>query len=396
MSLQRTGLFAFGKLKKAFTDSAARLQLLSAIWGQSKGKYINSANTLPLEISSRSEIFRTTGAGKSGISLKWAQTYAYAKELLKFYKHGVAVVWQNNKILREKRKKHYRIASLDSTGKDIYMRVPGFDALTKEMSQAIYMSNVENRTKNENTTGDVVKHEIKNTVDPRLFQMTRADYQLFRRTPKDFVKIPLFAVLFSIFVESTPLLCYAVPEVTPLTCVLPSIVPRLWNPENRRKLQESLSGISVEEYADYTAYNMPAEHVQLLAAVLRLKTRYLPASFYPVSVLRNRLQNYYNYVRVDNHYLSGMNGDGNIWGLTKQDLITACLERNLVRNIKQFLELEQRPVDEREAEEKKILDDLRIRLLQFVVNFETRNVGYLALADMVEQPDTETVMKWRS
>lgn len=387
------GLFSIGRLKIAFEQSLGRSQILAAVWASQKSTTMNS-NTLPLEIRSKKQIFRDVAASKSGFTLKWAQTYAYAKELMHFYKHGVTVVWQNHKILSDLKKNKLKIASVDNKGYSSSIRVPNFTVLTNQMAQKLYMSSVENRTYLESTTGDVVKHTMKNSLDPRLFNVSRSQYQLFRRTPRDFAKIPLFAVLFSIFVEMTPLLCYAVPEVTPLTCVLPSVMPRIWNPKNSVKIRESVSPQDLEDYAMKTAYNLPAEHVQMLSDVLRLKTKYIPARWYPESVLRARLHHYCNYLKVDNYLLSGLNGDGNVWNLSKQELVLACLERNLVDSIRPFLELEQLPEEDREGEEE-MLDQLRLRLVQFIVNFENANSGYLSLAHLVEAPETKEVMAWR-
>lgn len=357
-------------------------QLLQALKTKFHQSSVNAELTLPLDIGSKNSIYALVAAdsSKQGWRLKSSQSYAYAKQLLRFYKYGISLVWRNNREARQLRKNKYKMTGhLDSHGKDVAIAIPSLADLTKYMAQHLYMSAIENANYNEATTGDVVKtNKQVSTVDDKLFRLTRAEYQLLKRTPLDFVKIPSFAILVALFMETTPILCYMFPEITPLTCVLPSILPRIWRTKNIEKLQAIAKSIDNEaDYAMKTAYNLPVADVRALADLLRLKTKYIPTPLFPEFVLRSRLQKYYNYLLVDNYYLSGRNGDGNIWNLNNQELVMACLERNLVADPTELVRVQSLGTLE---ERTLALEDLRKRLERFILDFERSNVGYLTVA----------------
>lgn len=391
-------LFLWNIPKKTFADQAARSQILTTLWSRQNGSSINSTGTLPLEIPTKTEIYAAVAKEKGELAsfLKVSQGLNYAKQLVRFYRHGVSVVWENNKKMRELRKNKYKLTNcLDKLGNDTSVTLPRFSVLTKNMAQALYINFVENRTKTENTTSGVVRNDVVPlTVDENLFLLTRAEFQLLRRTPSDFAKIPLFAVLAAIFMEMTPVLCYAFPEVTPSTCVLPSILPRIWNSKSGKQLRATITADSagvLDDYAVKTAYNLPIQHVQLLADALRLKSKYVPLRLYPESVLRERLQNYYNYLTVDNYYLSGSNGDGNVWNLDTSELVMACLERNLVDDIDELVKIQSLGSVQAKLDE---IEKLRLKLFQAVANLQQCNVGYLAIGHLLPQPDA-SVVTWR-
>lgn len=391
-------LFLWNIPKKTFADQAARSQILTTLWSRQNGSSINSTGTLPLEIPTKTEIYAAVAKEKGELAsfLKVSQGLNYAKQLVRFYRHGVSVVWENNKKMREIRKNKYKLTNcLDKLGNDTSVTLPRFSVLTKNMAQALYINFVENRTKTENTASGVVRNDVVPlTVDENLFLLTRAEFQLLRRTPSDFAKIPLFAVLAAIFMEMTPVLCYAFPEVTPSTCVLPSILPRIWNSKSGKQLRATITADSagvLDDYAVKTAYNLPIKHVQLLADALRLKSKYVPLRLYPESVLRERLQNYYNYLTVDNYYLSGSNGDGNVWNLDTSELVMACLERNLVDDIDELVKIQSLGSVQAKLDE---IEKLRLKLFQAVANLQQCNVGYLAIGHLLPQPDA-SVVTWR-
>lgn len=363
-------------------DQRSLAQLLQSLKQNFQHPTVNATETLPLQIGSKNEVYASV-ADKSnlkGFRLKTLQSFAYAKQLLRFYRHGLSVVWSNNKAARQLRKNSYNMTGfLNSSGKNEKIAVPNFQVLTKTMAQHIYMNKVENSTYRDATTGDVVRTDMPvKEVDEKLFNMTRAEYQLLKRTPLDFVKLPTFAILVGIFMETTPILCYVFPEVTPLTCVLPSIVPRLCRPQAMQEVSKIAEGIANKsDYVVKTAYNLPEADVRALADLLRLKTKYIPSALYPMSLLRDRLQDYFNYLTVDNYYLSGQSGEGNLRNLNNQELILACLERNLVSDTKELVRVQSHGTLEERTKE---LDNLRYKLAQFLLDFQNCNVGYLTVA----------------
>lgn len=388
--------FAFGTLQAAFRSRLQSSPLLSALWRKFPDAAINCPPTLPMNISSREQLYAEVKNEKPRLApaLHLAQTMAYAKQLLRFYRHGISAVWKNAQEARRLRRRQYKIGPwLDRTGNDGAISVPRFRVLSNAMAQALYMDGVLRQA----PAGDVIRHDANTDGQPEdrpgLFQMPRRDFQLLHRSPHDIAKLPLFAVLATVFGEMTPLLCWAVPEIMPLTCCLPLLLPRVWRTEPLSKLHALVKAeASPEDYAQKTAFNMPISHVRAMAATLRLKARYLPLWVYPEPVLRQRLHDHFNYLCVDNYYLSGLNGDGNVWNLSTQELILACLERNLIPDVTELVRIQSlAPLEERIAS----LDELRLKLVQFIANAASANVGYLGVATMMETPSAD-VAQWRS
>jgi hypothetical protein len=201
--------------------------------------------------------------------------------------------------------------------------------------------------------------------------------------------------------ECTPLICYAIPEITPLTCILPSILPRVWNPTATKQLMDVRKN-RYQDLADLAvknAYNLPLDEVRLLCKALRLTSKYIPAGIYPESTIRRRLQDYYNYIKVDNFYLSGMNGTGNIWNLSDAELLLAGLERNLILDIKHDTKVFDAFKDEatKNVETQKYFNNLRLDLLRFIVDFENSNIGYLGVNHLgIGEIQSKQVLEWKN
>ncbi|KAK6455841.1 uncharacterized protein RJT20DRAFT_129211 [Scheffersomyces xylosifermentans] len=410
------GLFVFPTAKAQFAKEVKQSQVLGSLWRKDQkdeaAHAINAESTLPLDLKPKIEIYeeiRQENADSSTVALKLKQSYGYGKALMHFYKTGVSNVWRNRKEVKELRKYQFKLSdNVNSKGKDVDIRIPGFSKLTSDMAQALYISQIETKTEKDKNSGHIIKKSgsvSKKLIDTGLFNMSRSQFQLIRRTNSDLSKIPWFLVVLLIFMESTPLVCYAFPQLTPSTCVLPSILPRLWSPGSVDKLHKltskALESKDIADLALRNAYNLPIEEVRLLSTSLRLTSKFIPAYLYGESLLRRRLQEYYNYLKVDNYYLSGLNGEnsGNVWNLSKQELLLACLERNLIRDLKKDVQSYQEIKDEaeRSSKEAEFYTKLRLRLFQFIVDFEKYNIGYLGLGHLLKDAEApDTILEWRS
>ncbi|KAJ9099653.1 hypothetical protein QFC19_005892 [Naganishia cerealis] len=378
-----------GRLYELSASGAAlrrqRTNLVKSIWHGSTEKddvAVNALSTLPIQMKSKAELYeqvRVENPQKSGWGLKLSQTTAYGKAVFRFYKEGVRNVWNNKREMNQLMKTEFKIQNqVDNKGQSVNLKVPSFSKLVFELTQALYMNKIENEQIRLATKGDVVKNDKVDVVyDEQLFNISRSQFQLINRTLKDFIKLPAFAVIFMIFVEMTPILCYAFPEITPLTCVLPSILPRLWDSKSAAKVRQLRSDESkVEDWALETAYNIPYESLVPLTGQLGLRSKYLPSAFYPESYLRNKLHRYYNYLVVDNYYLSGLNGNGNVWDLTDEELVQASLERCLISDVGAFVKI---PPEAKAAELKK----LRLKLLRAIIDMDNFSVGYLTVGHLL-------------
>lgn len=366
------GFFQFPAGKAKFIEATKTSTLLRSLWEISQKPSINVPKTLPIQLKSKDEIYEYVKLNhNSRLPLKVSQGLGYAKELMNFYKNGIKNVW-NNKTEVNELLKNYKISALTRKGTDQNIKIDNFDKLTKELALAIQSLNQLN--------------------------FSRYEYQLVNRTGKDFYKIPLFVLICLIFAETTPLLCYALPQITPSTCVLPSILPRLWNVQASNELVKVRANLSQEELestALKTAYNLPLNQVRLLSKTLRLTFKYIPIQLYPESLLRDRLNNYYLYLKVDNYFISGLN-NGNVWDLSNQELINACLERNLIKDIKKDVEnLDIKDKEKRSLAEENYYNELRLKLIKFIIDFENYNIGYLGLTHVIDQPNVN-IAQWRT
>ncbi|CAH6719295.1 hypothetical protein CLIB1444_02S05248 [[Candida] jaroonii] len=370
-------------------------QVLKSLMEKSVATNLNATSTLPLDIKSKNEIYKEVADnGKTGMSLKLSQTYAYAKMLMKFYKSGVSNVWNNNKQYKLLKNQQFKINSVVG-GKDTDIKLPNFVKLTHHMSQMLFINKIENERGNSGIK-DHSKGDFQ--ITPKLFNLSRGEYQLIKRTPKDFMKLPMFAIIFAIFVEMTPIICYAIPQVTPSTCVLPSIEPRIWNSAYNREIQKSVDEENLFSQSTKTAYNLPLNQVQNLCKALNLVSKYIPSKLYPESVLRDRLQNHFNYLSVDNYYLSGLNGNGNINNLSFQELLNACLERNLIIDLKE--EMSKFDKIDNEVDKQKIQNELMIdlkgKLTRFIIDFQNSNIGYLTITNNLPPVDSSKLQQYRN
>lgn len=364
------------------------LQVFASAWAsKEEACLVNAPDTYPLPIVPRNEILAQVARANPTapqLTLSLKQNLAYVKSLLQFYKAGVKNVWNNRTKVNTLRRESFAINRVNKDGKEISAALPSFQKLTCEMALALHMSQMELEVLIRNKAGHVKKSlAADDIVDKGIFKLSRAQYQLLRRTQVDFPKIPFFAVVALVCAEMTPLLCYAVPEITPLTCLLPSLLPRLWGAQLKQNLSLDMSQKPNWDKIPWeTAYSLPLDRVQRLCQSLRLVSRFVPISLYSDKRLRDLLHQHYQYLKVDNYYLLGLNSGGNLWNLDDSELILACLERGLVKDLKAV----QGTSGDSDLTKSALLE-LRVKLLQFLVDSHTRNVGYLDIA----LPVSETI-----
>lgn len=439
--------FVFGTLREAFRSQLRTTPHLASLWQKGPGGTLNCTRSMPMEIGLRQEIFAAAAQNPGRAPVRVAQTVAYAKALARFYRYGLGAAWRNIKTARALRRQYVLSPWVDRAGDAGAISLPRFRVLARAMAQAIYMDKMEgdkvrkiqraektdttetekakteaqpakteaivttpesfstekSETAKTEATGaeatadatEVVKTPSDSTLSGEsvvlsgegvLFSLARRDFQLLRRAPPDAAKLPLFALVATLLGELTPLICYAVPEIMPLTCCLPLLLPRVWRAAPLENVRALVRAQPPDAYAQKTAFALPPAHVRALCLALRLKARYIPLWMYPEKVLRQRLQDHYNYLCVDDFYLSGRNGDGNVWSLTPQEVVLACLERNLGGDVRQL-------VSGTEPERRERLAQWRLKLVQYLANAPAANVGYLGVAALMEAPRAE-IARW--
>ena len=403
--------FTFASNKKLFLKQMSENKTLRFLWRKNRldstEDTVNAKTTLPIPLAPRTRVYndtrlRNNNTGETLLKLK--QIFAYGKVLVGFYKEGAKNAWNNGLEQRRLVSSGFKVSDeTDNAGNVKFTSISNFNKMVSQMAQTIYMSKVENDIFNRSIDTGIVRNDVpKKSIDTGLFNLLRSQFQLLKRTPKDFYRLPLFLVVLSIFFEMTPIVCYAIPEIACETCLLPTFLPRVWNDKARTSLLSAKKDCGQEEKVKLSlqnAYSLAPEDARLLCKSLRLISRYVPVRMYPGALLRERLQRYYRYLMVDNYYLCGLNNEGksNIWNLSQQELLVACLERNLIVNLKEDLEKIE-VIGNTSVNEIRALDYftiLRMRLLLFLVNFENRNIGYLLIAPFVEPSlDWATIFEW--
>lgn len=406
----KSNLYRFPSSQKELYSQLKRSQILESLWEKrNDGDQINSPTTLPMHIKSKIEVNHEVKANfpeKTGLKLLLKQYTTYGKLIINFYKEGVKNIWRNKKEMNKLMKKEFKLGNIiNNKGRETAIRIPSFLMLNQQMAQAIYTSKVENKTYNDETRGDIINSDkVEKYLDTGLFNLSRRQYQILKRTPVDWLKFPAFSLILLVFFEMTPALCYIFPEITPLTCILPSILPKVWSQASLLKLIETKKNVqpeNIDEILYRSAYSLPLNDARLLSRTLKLTSKYIPSLLYPESLLRRRLQDHFNYLTVDNYYLSGLNNpkEGNLWNLSNQELLVACLERGLVPNLKEAMDGINKTEDTltRASKEKEFYDSLRVKLMKFIIDFDKFNIGYITLLNNLEQPNNiKGVISWRT
>lgn len=287
---------------------------------------INATTTLPIILRTKPAVFedvKKANPESSGTGLKIKQYIGYAKSIIHFYKVGVQNVWRNKTLVNDIKKKYF-VESVEKNGEIIKRRLKNGDDAVNILGALETMEVIEQET-------------LQSLEKTTVLNLTRSELQTLLRTEEDFFKIPLFAIILLIFAETTPIVCYLFPEIAPSTCVFPGLLKKKFS--SSINASAKLTKLRLERYSDYykkgeipfqSVHKLPHDELRLLVETQHLKSRYIPASLYPISILRSRLQQHYNKIKVDNYFLiNGLEGN-NVWSLNKSELIRTCLDRGLI------------------------------------------------------------------
>ncbi|KAA8899198.1 hypothetical protein TRICI_006367 [Trichomonascus ciferrii] len=286
--LSRRNILQFQGLRRAFSSLPVNLENLTEhaavrqhIVSQRDESKINAPTTLPGDVDTTRQ---------EGVST--ARHYMnMGKSLVKLYKSGIVNVWRNN----------WKVRSLQQQ-----YNFKNVNALTRHILDTSFAQSIE---------------KDKEPVTPTPAHITRSDYQMILRTNMDFKKLPLFAVIFAVFFEMTPLLVMVFPRITPTTCSLPYQISK--DHENANRNIDLLKLLRDETTNNSTVHQLGHVELQTLAKVL-FHSQMLPVSLYPRKMLEQKVQNHIDRVRADNILLSRF---GSVWALDKKELVSACLAR---------------------------------------------------------------------
>ncbi|EPS35876.1 hypothetical protein H072_10665 [Dactylellina haptotyla CBS 200.50] len=161
--------------------------------------------------------------------------------------------------------------------------------------------------------------------------ITRADLQLLKRNQHDIRRIPLFAILFTVCGEFTPLVVAVFSSVVPGTCRIPTQVI------HDRRTRERRIRESFESFLPSSSINRPVEGLERLTWKEKLhcstvvgrhsslwpsRMLNLPFGF----VLDKRLRRYEIYLATDDILIAK---GGGVLKLSPAELEIACLDRGI-------------------------------------------------------------------
>ncbi|CDO53652.1 Conserved hypothetical protein [Geotrichum candidum] len=297
--------------------------LLNITTNNVRNEKINAYKTLPYEL---------VPASKDASAIKRFMTNG--KELVKLYKNGIVNVWKNNK--------ESKVILKSLLAKDVteliksILEKQGIERITSKIEE------------NKNSEGNTVDIQI-----PEEGNLTRSQYQMLLKTPSDFSKLPIFSVLFAIFMECTPIIVMLVPHVVPSTCLIPRQQKAQVARNNKHitalKALEALPADeeAIPKYFSRSVYHMSKQELRALSTALQLYSSLIPVSLIPKSYLESAMKTHIDQIKCDDVLIGWYGG---VWDLAPTELVRACQARAISTD----------NVSDQE---------LRIKLFSWIVNF---------------------------
>ncbi|CEI88523.1 hypothetical protein RMCBS344292_02910 [Rhizopus microsporus] len=166
------------------------------------------------------------------------------------------------------------------------------------------------------------------------YELSRSEFQLIHRAQKDIIKLIPFGIIFCILPESIPLLVIYVPAMIPSTCLKDSqIVLRQKMTMNVLKSAEQVQGIAPEDFLSLPKFQRIAKHYAYDFDLSRIDRRHLSAycrfmglnDYGTQGMLKKRLAKYMDYIEKDDKLLAKEGVDN----LDIKELSTAVEERGM-------------------------------------------------------------------
>lgn len=396
--------------------------------------------------------------------------FAKGKQVVKLYKNGIVNVWKNHKQTKQiysklnasipgsasakppgifSQKKSFSMVTqtiIDKANIDIIQ----IDRLLEKQQQEATESESDKKTLNSEDQQTLNSSVAAVSYLPDLHtSLNRSEYQILKRTPSDFIKLPIFSVVFGVFFELTPLIVALFPSIVPSTCLLPyQLRKQLSNREKAidffKTSREQALLRSNEDGAQSTGptrkalqyrsstYKLSKDELHQLVRALNLVSKYIPLFFYSEKTLYKRIESYIDYLKADSYMISWSMGDRNpssesaaadqslaarkpteeetkpkkpqnttidlagVWGLDSRELVKACHERLIPTTYKEVSsETEkQQPTN---VEKPKPFNLLKLELFLWTVNFieGKYDAGFLLNSprDLIDYQDLETAQK---
>ncbi|GME71148.1 unnamed protein product [Ambrosiozyma monospora] len=326
---------------------------------------------------------------------KWAiLQYRWLKNYLLFFKLGITNVWHTHRYVC-KNIYHGQLYIVDTSlnasdrifkSKKVAVRKSNLDAVLDEAANGVRLAENECVVKNVGFWDGLQGNINKDDVHDGLIALTRSDFQRIIREKRDWIRLPLFALLFALIEEVTVLFYFVIPTFMPTTCVFPNFSRWLFSKAEFAQLNLQVLGrgdnskISWEDACHKNPYTMDSTELRQVCDMLLIE-KGIPL-FATDDSLREKLLKRYKEILIDDYLILR---DGGVNQLNKLELFDACTKRGLIdyQEILALLDV---------VEDAKFFDNLneekmRDLLIRFIVDFAKRenNVGLLGAYTTVDQ-----------
>lgn len=156
--------------------------------------------------------------------------------------------------------------------------------------------------------------------------LTRSDFQLLVRNWHDVKRVPIFALVFLVCGEMTPLVVIALSGIVPWTCRIPKQID-----SDRRKLEtrrsKSFRELTTEPPTEEGVEKLARPQLVHISSSLGLSSRMWDwVGGLPDSLLRSRLSRRLDYLKMDDFLISR---NGGVMAMDIEEVRMACVDRGI-------------------------------------------------------------------
>ncbi|KAB8292973.1 hypothetical protein EYC80_007337 [Monilinia laxa] len=161
--------------------------------------------------------------------------------------------------------------------------------------------------------------------------LSRSDFQLLRRNSHDVKRVPIFALVFLVCGEFTPLVVIAISSVVPWTCRIPKQID-----SDRKKLEErraiSFRNLTIKTPADGAGVQglqrMQLLHISWSLGLSSSMWDYIGGRLpgLPNAILKRKVAKRVEYLELDDLLIKR---DGGVKDMEEEEVRMACVERGI-------------------------------------------------------------------
>lgn len=314
------------------------IKLIELIKGRYKDKdnesedFMNSLISLP-----RYELIKNEEEINKEILLKWDKPinkkydkiiikYKKFHNIFQFFKQGLINIWKVNRNLKKGEGifngKRYLIdySNYNEDNKDgkYLINRKDFNKIIDELSERIQLIKIEYENNKRN--------ELINFKDKEIF-INRKEFIEIIRDQKNFIKLPLFGIIFLIFEELSLPIIYLFPKILPNTCILPGFIERKYykkreegfnkilliknNEKNEEECREFIRDIAMNKINGNTIINSNQTIAKYICDIFDI----------------NNIQQHQKILLIDDYLILS---NGGVSKLNDYEVVHCCMERGIL------------------------------------------------------------------